>query len=324
MKINLIIGAGQLGSRHLQALLRLKIQQQIYVLDSSEASLEVAKGRANEINNPHKIYFITDWQDLPKEFDLVIVATGANARSFIVKELLGNYVIKNLILEKVLFQDLSSYEEIRVLLLEKGTPTWVNHPRRMFSHFQDIKNVIAETNETAVFSLVGSNWGLACNALHFIDLFAFISNSKVNTLNFDWIDHIIHESKRVGNIEFTGTIKGVFENKNIFSISALDGEIGDITLYISTNSNRWIVQEGRFPQIVHLSKESGFKASLGSFENKYQSTLTTEIAESIFETESCDLPTYEEACASHIPFIMASLKKYIEITGIETTTCPIT
>lgn len=324
MKVNLIIGAGQLGSRHLQALLKLKWEQQIYVLDSSVASLELARVRANEIANVHTTYFITDWGELPGEFDLVIVATGANVRSQIVKQLLANYGIKNLILEKVLFQDLASYEEIGLLLSEAGTPTWVNHPRRMFSHYQDIKKIIAETNETAVFSLAGSNWGLACNALHFIDLFAFLSNSAVNNLDFDWIDKVIHESKRLGNIEFTGTVKGIFENKSIFSITAFDGEIGDITLCISTNSNHWIIQEGRAQNIIHLSKENGFEAQLSTFVAEYQSTLTTKIAESIFENGTCELPTYEEACLSHIPFIKASLREYTEITGIESNLCPIT
>lgn len=324
MKVNLIIGAGQLGSRHLQALLRLNLEQQIYVLDPSVASLTIAKARASEIVNPYTIHFITDWEDLPIAFDLVIIATGANVRSKIVKQLLTNYVVENLVLEKVLFQDLASYEEIRLLLLEKGTPTWVNHPRRIFSHYQAIKNTIAETNEAISFNVVGGNWGLACNALHFIDLFAFLSGSTVKDLNFDWIDNVIHESKRAGNIEFTGTINGIFENKDIFSITALTGEISDITLYISTNSNRWVIQEGSSQNIVHLSKENNFNPLISTFVTQFQSTLTSEIAESIFETGNCKLPTYQEACASHIPFLKASLKKYVDITGIVTDLCPIT
>ena len=324
MKVNLIIGAGQLGSRHLQALLKLNLEQKVYVLDSSMESLNIASARANEIPNSHTIHFINNWEELPSEFDLVIVATGANVRSQIVKQLLINYSVKNLILEKVLFQDLTSYREISSLLSLLGTPTWVNHPRRMFSHYQDIKNIINQTNEITIFNIVGSNWGMACNALHFIDLFAFLSNSTLNKLDFDWIDKVIHESKRLGNIEFTGTIKGTFENKSIFSITALAGEIGDITLSISTNSNRWIIQEGHAQTIIHLSKENNFQAVQSTFDSEFQSTLTTKIAKSIFETGTCMLPTYEESCLSHIPFIKASLKEYSEITGVESYLCPIT
>ena len=43
MKISLIIGAGQLGSRHLQGLLKLTQEQVVYVLDPSNDSLSIAK-----------------------------------------------------------------------------------------------------------------------------------------------------------------------------------------------------------------------------------------------------------------------------------------
>jgi predicted dehydrogenase len=324
MKVNLIIGAGQLGSRHLQALLRLNLEQQIYVLDPSVSSLKIAKARASEIVNSHTINFITDWEDLPAVFDLAIVATGANVRSKIIKQLLTFYVVKYLVLEKVLFQDIASYEEIRLLLLEKQTPTWVNHPRRMFSHYQAIKNTLAETDEPVFFNVVGGNWGLACNAIHFIDLFTFLSGSTVTSLNFDWIDDIIHESKRPGNIEFTGTISGSFKNEDRFGITSFNGEISDITVHISTISNRWLIQEGSSQNVIHLSKENAFKAVMNTFETEFQSTLTTEIAQSIFETGNCKLPTYEEACLSHIPFLTSSLKKYVLLTGFVTDLCPIT
>lgn len=324
MKTNLIIGAGQLGSRHLQGLLKIKEAQVIFVLDPSEESLKIAKDRSIEIAHQTELYFIQSWDNLPNAFDLVIVATGANVRAVVVTKLLENYKVKNLILEKILFQDLQSYKNIEALLAQTKTPTWVNHPRRMAPYFQKIKESIATSNEQVVFQLVGSNWGLACSALHFIDLFAFLSNSKVQSINLDWIDKQIHQSKRINHIEFTGTILGKFVNGNTFNISSLDGEIGDITIIISTNSNRWFVQEGRAQKIIHLSKENYFNEEISTFVTEMQSSITTTIVNQIFETRNCKLPTYSEASASHIPFIEASLKKYTQITGIETAICPIT
>lgn len=134
-----IIGAGQLGSRHLQGLLKSKSEQVIYVLDPSESSLKISRNRAQEIKNNHNLLFITDWNKLPNYLDLVIVSTGANVRSKVVSKLLTDFKVKNLILEKVLFQDLKSYSEINNLINKTKTPTWVNHPRRMFNHYQEIK-----------------------------------------------------------------------------------------------------------------------------------------------------------------------------------------
>ncbi|MBC7440712.1 MAG: Gfo/Idh/MocA family oxidoreductase [Flavobacterium sp.] len=324
MKINLIIGAGQLGSRHLQGLLRLEVEQIIYVLDPSNDSLKISEERAKEIRHNHKIIFTTSWNDLPKEFDFVVVATGANVRSVVTKQLLENYKVNYLVLEKILFQDLTSYETIGKLISETNTTTWVNHPRRMMDHYQEIRNSILASNEKVVFQTVGSNWGLACSAMHFIDLCAFLTNSKVKTNNMDLIDPVIYESKRDNCIEFTGTVSGTMQNGSNFIISSIEGEIGDITITIATNSDRWIIQEGKAQKIIRMSKENGFNPEILSYVTKFQSFLTTRIASDILETGKCDLPSYKQACESHIPFIEAALKKYTELSGITTTICPIT
>ena len=51
MKTIVVIGAGQLGSRHLQALSKVNFKTTIEVVDPFESSLVVAKGRFNE-NHP--------------------------------------------------------------------------------------------------------------------------------------------------------------------------------------------------------------------------------------------------------------------------------
>ncbi|MDP5028533.1 MAG: Gfo/Idh/MocA family oxidoreductase [Flavobacterium sp.] len=324
MKINAVIGAGQLGSRHLQGLLRLTIKQKIFVLDPSEVSLEVSKSRANEIPNEHEIIFSTDWDVLPKNLDLVIIATGANVRSMLIEKLLPKYKLENLVLEKILFQDLKSYEKIGKLLKQTNTHTWVNHPRRTAIHFSEVRDTIANSKEKVNFNIVGSNWGLACNALHFIDIISYIANASIRSIDLDWIDPVIHESKRANNIELTGSIKGILSNGSNFVINSIDGEFEDVSLFIASNTQRWIIQEGRAQKIIHLSSANGFNPIISDIQIEYQSTITTRIASDLFESGNCNLPTYEQACESHIPFIEAILKKYIEISGVETTICPIT
>lgn len=324
MNTILIIGAGQLGSRHLQGCLRLDKTFDIYVLDSSEQSLEIARERAKEIPYTHRVNYTTNWNNLPSEFYIVIIATGANVRAKIVTKLLEEFKVKKLILEKILFQDLKSYEQIRLLIDRTKTPTWVNHPRRMFNHYEQIKEIISETKEKAIIHVTGGNWGLACNALHFIDLFAFLTGQSLEELDMDWIDQIIHESKRVNYIEYTGSVKGRMKDGSSFVISSVVGEISDIMVQISTNSNRWIVLEGNSKKVIHLSKQNDFIEETSYFIPEFQSTLTTKIVHEILEKGKCRLPTYDEAAISHTMFIDAALKKYIEITKIKTDICPIT
>lgn len=324
MKIFLIIGAGQLGSRHLQGLLKLKGSLSIYVLDPSLESLEISKKRAKEIENNHKIQFIESWDIVPEKIDFVIISTGANVRAKIVHLLLNTYKVGNLILEKILFQDIESYEKISKLIKNTKTPTWVNHPRRMMSHYKQIKKEIRIANENVLFHVVGGNWGLACNSLHFIDLCYFLTDEVVEEIDFDWVDKRIHKSKRENNIEFTGSVKGKMKNNNCFTITSFHKETSDISINISSASQRWIVQEGKAQKITYLSKENNFNEVVTTFTTDFQSNLTTKIVNDIFEFGKCDLPTYEEASISHIPFIKCSLKKYIEITGVKTNICPIT
>ena len=320
----LIIGAGQLGSRHLQGLLKLTQEQLIYVLDPSQDSLEIAKKRGEEINHLHLLNYTSDWNDLPKEIDLVIVATGANVREKVVAQLLEGFKVANLVLEKILFLVFLSYTKVEALVKKTQTPTWVNHPRRMFGHYQQIKKELDKLNEKVVFQVVGGNWGLACNGLHFIDLCAFLTGEKVQEIDLDWVDNKIHESKRAKNIEFTGSLKGRMDNNSSFTITSFDDESSDITITISTNTQRWIVQEGRAQKIVHIAKENNYNEVVSSITADYQSSLTTAIANDIFGSGKCSLPSYEEACGSHIPFIEGSIKKYVEISGVETKVCPIT
>jgi len=323
MKVDLIIGAGQLGSRHLQGLLKLEQKQLIYVLDPSEESLKVAEQRAKEIPNMHDLHFITDWKDLPQVLDLVIVATGSGVRAAVATKLLESHTVHYLILEKVLFQDMDSYKEVGDLIASTKTKTWVNHPRRMFEHYHEIKSVLSEAKETVVYNIVGSNWGLACNGLHYVDLFAYLSGSAVASINMDWLDKTIHESKRANYIELTGTFTGKLENNDHFVVTSFDGSVPDFTMYISTYSHRWIIREGS-GEIVYINKHNITEEKETKFSPEYQSTLTTKIAQSLFDEGTCALPTYEEACASHMPFVNEALSKYIEISGQQTTFCPIT
>tara|TARA_Y100000768_G_scaffold386582_1_gene375334 strand:- start:1007 stop:1981 length:975 start_codon:yes stop_codon:yes gene_type:complete len=321
---NLIIGAGQLGSRHLQGLLKFDKEQIIYVLDTSKSSLNLAEERASEIEFEHTIKYITNWDNIPSELDLVIVATGASVRSKVVNKLLKVCNVKNLILEKILFQDLESYSDISKLIKATGTPTWVNHPRRMFKHYIDIKNKLSASEEVINFQVFGGNWDLACNALHFIDLISFLSNSEVMDLDFDGIDNKVINSKRSNCIEFTGSISGKLKNGNNFNICSLDGDYEDITFCILTKSGRWIIQEGDAQKIIYLGKENNFNETVVQFINEYQSTLTTRIINDILISSHTNLPSYEEACTSHIPFIEGALNSYNRICDSNSLICPIT
>lgn len=319
----LLIGAGQLGSRHLQGLLKFEQPMAVYVLDPLQSSLDTASNRANEVPNSHDVHFLRDWTDLPNAFDLVIVATNSDVRESVINILLETHSTKFLILEKVMFQQFDSYKRVSDLLKKKGVQTWVNHPRRMFGSYHVLKSkLINDTNK--VFQVTGGNWGLGCNGLHYIDLFVYLSGSKVKSIDCDWVDCELQESKRSGFIEFTGIIKGLLEDNSSFQITSLKGETTAGTITVFDIKKRFIVMETGTPQIMELSVDKAFNPEFVPFEMQFQSSLTTRLVADLFEKGSCDLPTYEQARHSHEIFISTLLKKYNQITGINHKILPIT
>ena len=323
MKICLIIGAGQLGSRHLQGLAKYLGKLKIFVLDMSLNSLKIAKERENEIVHNHEIIYTQSWDVLPEFFDFVIVATNANVRESIINQLLEKHEINFLVLEKVLFQDLKAYGRVSDLLIKNNVVTYVNHPRRMFDSYTDLKLNI-HTNSQSVYSIVGGNWGLGCNALHFLDLFVYLSGKKIQAINVNSIEDKLLKSSRKGFVEFVGTLTGSLVDGSCFSITSLNGENSSVTVTIFNSEQRFLIQEGGTPQIYEFNKKNLFSCKNEVFKVQYQSELTTNIAVGLLEDNFCSLPTYDDARHTHELFLVAMLGKYNKINSLNTTILPIT
>lgn len=319
----LIIGAGQLGSRHLQGLVKCLEQLEIYVLDPSLDSLKIAQEREKEINHKHKVIYTQSWEILPEFFDIVIVATNANIRESVINKLLENHKVRFLILEKVLFQELNAYQRVRDLLVQHNVITYVNHPRRMFESYINIKANL-DSNIQSIYSVVGGNWGIGCNALHFLDLFVFLSEKKLKYINVNLIEDELLESSRKGFTEFTGTLTGYLTDGSFFNITSLKGESSAISVTIFNNEQRLIIQEGLTPQIYELEKKNLFNCKKDIFKVQYQSELTTNIVDGLLNNNSCSLPSYDDARHTHELFLTTMLEKYNNITGLQAKILPIT
>jgi predicted dehydrogenase len=108
-----IIGAGQLGSRHLQGLTKASIPMTITVFDTSMDALRIAEQRYNEVpSNPliNNISFTTHFEEIPGHIDLAIISTSSGPRFQVTSNLLENRIVTNILFEKFLFPKLSEYD----------------------------------------------------------------------------------------------------------------------------------------------------------------------------------------------------------------------
>jgi predicted dehydrogenase len=311
-----IIGAGQLGSRHLQGLKCADLEMNIFVIDVNDDSLQTAKERYEQIPenvNVHNLYLCKSIAQLPEEIDLAIIATGSLVRASITQELLKTSKVKNIVFEKVLFPVLHEYMQIEILLAQNNVNAWVNCARRMYDHYKTLKSILSETKIT--FKMIGKNWGLGCNAIHFLDLFVFLSGEKEFSLTMD-LDRKIHQSKRPGYVEFTGTIAGTAPNESSYIISSLK-EYGYPTI-ISIQGEQYDI----------LIEETSNKLIINGVEQTihtpFQSQLTGKTVEQILKQGESDLTPFSESAQIHQQFLAPLIVFYNSIINKNGNNCPIT
>jgi predicted dehydrogenase len=311
-----IIGAGQLGSRHLQGLKLADLEMNIFVMDINEQSLLTAKERYDQAPNNekfNKLQLCNSISGLPKELDLAIIATGSLMRAAVTEELLKSTIVRNIIFEKVLFPAIHQYSEIQRLLSANKINSWVNCARRMFEHCKMLKGIF----DGSKFDLTvkGENWGLGCNTIHYLDLFAFLTGSDEFSVSLDLDKEILH-SKRAGYIEFTGTVRGNNAVGASFSISSFKQYDRPVTVTISNSSNSILLEESAGKMSVN--------GVCSEIVVPFQSQLTGRLAEAILLQGACELATFEESVKLHLRFLKPLIDFYNSITGNNEDNCPIT
>lgn len=299
----LLIGAGQLGSRHLQGLLNVKLPISIDVVDPNISSLESAKKRASEIKYDYNnvlVNYFTSIDNIFPNIDICIIATTANHRFEIIKKIITISKIKNLILEKILFQKQIEYELTEKLLKEHNINCWVNCPRRIFSIYKDLRQKITKKDKITL-TLIGGDWGLACNSIHFIDLVCFLSDDYIFTLETTGLSDIF-ESKRVGFYEVSGSLKATFSNGSEIFLHSRRHSNANIKMQILSNSYFWEIDEFK-GELSTTDLLGSLNLVKSKFVIPYQSQITNLICEEILLKNECALPSYKNSMLEHQQFI---------------------
>ncbi len=298
----LLIGAGHLGSRHLQALSQSKLDIFISVVDPSETSLSVAKERFLEVNETateKEIIFLTSISAVKNNVDFCIIATNAEYRLQILKDLLAHTEVKNILLEKVLFQSSEQLDEACTIIETNEVKAWVNCPRRMQPIYRQLKEILSEAEVSLAVN--GSNWGLACNAIHMIDLWFFLNDHKNYSLDIENLSPRIYEGKRKGYKELGGILRGYSGNREITLRCDVNDEGVMLQQILQTPQYRVSIDELKgkceIENLTTLNKE------IIEFKILFQSQLTHIVADMILTTGDCDLTPFTEAADQHRPFL---------------------
>lgn len=304
-----IIGAGQLGSRHLQALSKLRFDCEIFVVDISDEALITAQNRFQESYTKDyniKLHNLKAAAELPRDIFISVVATNADCRREILDYLFHNTDSKYYLIEKVLFQRLEDYNHIKTLFSNSDKKAWVNCPRRMWKFYKNLK-VETGNDQLLHISVVGSNWGFASNSIHFLDLTSFFTgtvNYKIDSLS---LENKIIETKRKGFYDFFGNLTGRFENGTSFSISSLAGHKIPFIVNSYFATSVYIIRDW---EGIYYKSECKKEFEKNKFEVEFQSSLTNIAVDEIIKTNSCSLTPLNESIDLHLPFIKELEKQF--------------
>lgn len=290
-----LIGAGQLGSRHLQALAKSELPLSIDVVDPEPSAREVAASRYAEVDTSAvTARFLAD---VPKnaEYDLAIVASSSLPRAGIVRSLLADSRVANMVLEKFLFPRLAEYDEIGRLLAEKRVNAWVNCPRRMFEDYRILRDSVCGPLH---ISVRGGMWGLACNAIHFIDLASWLTGSAFVSFDTAGLDATLRDSRRSGYVELSGTLSSRNGSGSELSLHAMCGSDAPHLIQITAPDSQFLIDESG-AVMTTWKNGGGWRGETSVFHVRFQSELSQVFARDILLDGKCALPSFAESSAMH-------------------------
>jgi len=300
----LLIGAGNIGSRHLQALKKVRLPLNIKVVDPSKTNLKVAEERwqtTSKSKTIHQIEFLnTPPINNKNKIDLAIIATSSDTRAEIIKNLIKNHKVKNLLLEKILFHKKEDYKTINQLLIKQKIKAWVNCPRRAMSWYQKLANQLHGQPFFSHISL--GSFGLISNTIHYLDYFSSITKDNNFLINTSGLNKKLINSKRLKFKELTGTIQIIFNNKSSITVTSHHKNNSPILIYIYTSKNCFLINETTGQHYFALASQNWkFKKTTSHLIK--QSQLTNKIVEKILHSRSCELTSFTKSVTIHLNFL---------------------
>lgn len=315
----LIAGAGQIGSRHLQGLAKVDHPLRVQVYDISADALARAESRLREVScaGSHiEVSFHEKLDSTAKDQDLVIVATAADIRPSIIDLIVSHADVRHWIFEKVLAQN-----DTDIVHIEKAIAgsigAWVNTNRRTMSLYENVGTQITQTvNARPLRVHVGnSNWGLACNSVHFLDMVSWWTGETLVEVDTSSLLDSWEMSKRHGFWEVTGALTAKYSGGSELVLEAHEDGTG-LTVNVASPNGEWVLS-----QMERTAHGPDGKIT-GAIE--MQSQMTGGVVRDILNTGQCRLPTLRESKAIHEVYLNAMLEHWRTHHDPDATKVPIT
>ena len=308
----LIIGFGNIGFRHAESLL------------SENYSILVVDPQKKNFNKIPKLFKkkITYYKNIEeineKNFDLLISATNSNIRYRTTINILKKFKIKNIIFEKFVFIKENEFHKMNEILEEQKIKAWVNCPLRVMPVFKKIKQKLNK-NDNLIINVSGSNWNMASNTIHYLDLYNYFVGTKFKNFENKLLKKS-YKSKRKGFFELYGFIKFNVNKKNYLTLENVN-KPNKLSIIIKFNNHKFSLDFNKESNIIkYYYKNKLVNKNLFIFDK--QSNMTLKLVSKIFQKKSPGLITFKNSVLLHLKFL--EMLKYHSIYNLNSRNYPIT
>lgn len=312
-----LLGCGGIGRRHLEALLRLPPPAEIYIVEPDPERLQLAAQTAKAAADSRpvgRLHYLSGCDGLPEAVEVGVVATTAATRRSAIESLLGRCRPRFLILEKVLFQRPEDYAAVGRLLERAGTRAWVNCPRRLWPLYRELAAEIAPCPELLLRVVGPASLGIGSNAIHLLDLLAFLTGSAEIAVEAGGLQLLPGGSRR-GTLEFLGTLTARTPAGGSLICSTLERGERPLRLDLDFHERSLRYEEGRARGWAATAAE-GWRWQAFEAQPLLQSRLTDQVVRTLAQTGDCALPGFAESSRLHLALLTALSDRLAEL-GID-------
>ncbi len=323
----LLVGCGQLGSRHLQGVSRLADVAEVVVIDTDPAALSLGRARIAEVpdrNESIRYEWLEGLSGVSGEVDLCVVATLSMGRPELIERVAHATGCRIYLTEKVVAQSVAEYERLLGFAASEGLSVWVNCKTRAYGIHGYFKSKI-EAGSPIAFSHHGGNHGLGNNGVHSADLFAFYTGCSSIDVRASQVDPILHPSKRGADyFDLSGTLFGVADDSSTYTLSFARTPEACEHIAVLGSGCRFFVDNMQRYALESYAADGWVWRPVPVEEDWLVSSMTTRFASDILSKGRCDLPTLDECYVSHRFILNALLPHFRSLIAEDLEQCPIT
>lgn len=304
MKRVTLVGCGNIGFRHLQAIAAMARPSDITIVEPAEAArprIEALIAEANGAARPqghHVFRLLPALSDLAAgDTDLAIFATDTRHRRPAWDELRGRIRPAATLFEKVLFPTIGDIDAVAADLDGAQIAGFVNCGRRGFPDYQALAQRFGGKGIPVDVTITGARFGLGSNTVHFLDLAEMLNGAALVSLSTEGLEPGAQAAKRPGYVEIFGTIRGELSNGAKVSITCADSDPVFIQVDLAGQDGSRIAID----ELAGTATESGATVP---FSIRHVSQMT-ELYEALLQDRTSALTPYADSARQHRLYLQA-------------------